>query len=100
MATQPLDDDLSLQLRISLNNAYAFVRGQESTQSFLAVTFEDLAAQQIQRLSGKGTSTRSNYINRIKKIEQDVLSAVEKIKQIPPEAFRSPSDTDDVNTPV
>ena len=95
----PLNDDLALQLRISVNNAYAYVRGQESVQSFLAVTFEDLAAQQIQRLSGKGTATRPNYIDRIRKVEQDIISAAQKIKQVPPDAFLAPDNNRDVNTP-
>jgi len=98
MANTPLNDDLSLQLRVAVNNAYAYVRGQESVQSFLAVTFEDLAAQQIQRLSGKGTPTRPNYIDRIKKVEQDIVNAAQKIKQLPPDAFLPPDESKDVNT--
>jgi hypothetical protein len=99
MANPPLNQDLSLQLRVAVNNAYAYVKGQESTQSFLAVTFEDLAAAQVQRLSGKGTTTRPNFIDRIKKVEADIVSAAKQIKQLPPEAFLPPDDQRDVNTP-
>lgn len=98
MAKPPLNDDLALQLRVSVSNAYAFVRGQETIDSFAATTFEDLAAAQIQRLSGKGTTTRPNYLDRIKKVEQDIVSAAEKIKQTPPEAFLAQDPNRDVNT--
>lgn len=98
MADKPLNDDLALQLRVAVNNAYAFVKGEETTQSFLAITFEDLAAAQIQRLTGKGTTTRPNVIDRIKKAEQDLVSTAEKIRQIPPEAFLARAPNKDVNT--
>jgi len=98
MADKPLNDDLALQLRVAVNNAYAFVKGEETTQSFLAITFEDLAAAQIQRLTGKGTTTRPNVIDRIKKAEQDLVSTAEKIRQIPPEAFLARDPNKDVNT--
>lgn len=101
MATQkpPLNDDLSLQLRVAVNNAYAFVKGQEITQSFSSVTWEDLAAAQVQRISGKATPTRPSVIARIQKVESDIVSAAQKIKQIPPEAFNPPDPKKDVNTP-
>lgn len=95
---QLLNDDLSSQLRRSVNDAYAFVRGQEVVESFSCITFEDLAAQQIERLSGKQTTSRPNEINRITRVYERVHGAVENIKALPADAFRKPDDTTDVNT--
>ena len=92
--------DLAFQYRRAVGNAYAFVRGQESVQSFSAVTFEDLAAQQIDRLSGRGTPQRSNVIDRVKKVEADLVAVANKIKNEPPDAFLNPDERRDVNTPV
>ena len=101
MATPPLDDDLAFQLRRAVNNAYAFVRGRETASSFLAITFEDLASAQVERLSGKGANaTRPNEIDRIKKVEGDIVAAAEQIKKIPPDAFNADSVGTNVNTPV
>lgn len=99
-ANTPINDDLSLRLRTIVSNAYAFVKGRETTQSFSAITFEDLAQAQIDRLSGKGTATRPNVIARIKGIEDQLLSFANQIKQTDPSAFLMADSTQDVNTPA
>lgn len=96
----PLNEDLAFRLRRVVSNAYAFVRGRETVASFSAITFEDLAQAQIDRLSGKGTPTRPNAITRVKNIESDLVAAAERIKQTPPDAFLTPDEGKDVNTPI
>lgn len=96
----PIDGDLALKLREVISNAYGFVRGSETVSSFSAITFEDLAQQQLDRLTGKGTATRPNLLARTQRIEADLVAIADRIKQTPPEAFLPPSSDTDVNTPV
>ena len=102
MAAPPQDDPKlqaqNLELRKALNNAYAAVEGAKSTQSFSALTFEDLADQQIQRISGADTTARPNELNRVQRTLNDVVQAVAKIKAMPPEAFAKQDPARDVNT--
>lgn len=90
----------NLELRRAINDAYAFVEGQKLVQSFSAVTFEELLDQQIERIEGKGTVRKLNELERIDRIEQDVISAVEKIKKLPDDAFKKTSEENGVNTPA
>lgn len=87
-------------MRRALNDAYASVEGAKSVQSFSALTFEDLADQQIQRISGPDTEARPNELNRVKRTLANVLQAVEKIKAMPPESFAKQDAKRDVNTPA
>ena len=96
----PLNDDLALKMRRVVSDAYAFIRGRETVRSFSAVTFEDLAQQQIDRLTGKGTPTRPNDVVRVENIAKDLVSLAQQIKDTPPDAFLPPDVTRDVNTPV
>jgi hypothetical protein len=91
--------ELSFELRRSLNNAYAFVEGQKSAQSFAALTIEDLLDQQIESIEGKDTQARPNQLNRIMKTVNDVVAAAEKIKSMPDDAFNEHDEKLDVNTP-
>jgi hypothetical protein len=89
----------NLKLRKAFNDAYAAVEGQKVAQSFSAVTFEELADQQIQRISGSGTPSRPNELDRVQKVLNNVLQAVEQVKGMPPESFQDPDPNRDVNTP-
>lgn len=91
---------LNISIRRALNNAYAFVKGRESVQSFSAFTFEDALDQQIERIEGVGTSYKLNDIDRVTKIENDIVNAVEQVKALPPDSFLLPDSASDVNTPV
>jgi hypothetical protein len=79
-------------------NAFAFVEGQKTTQTFAAITPEDLYDQFINRVSGPDTQARPNALNRIAKIKNDMASAISKIKALPDGAFRTYDNTQDVNT--
>lgn len=92
--------DLNLELRRVLNQSIGAVLGRQTTESFYALTYEELADKQIERIEGKGTSTRPNELERVNKIESDLLNAVAQIRNIPPENFLLSDPARDVNTPV
>lgn len=89
----------NIELRIALSDAYAAVEGAKSVQSFNALTFEDLADQQIQRISGPDTPMRPNELTRVTRVLNNVVQAVAKIKALPPESFAKSNADRDVNTP-
>jgi hypothetical protein len=93
-------DDLSFELRQNINDAYAFVEGAKSTQTFSSLTFDDLMVQQTLDLLSKGTESRPGPIPRIDKVERQLKSTIEQIKKVPPEAFRLRDERDAVNTPA
>ena len=90
----------NLEIRRALSDAYAFIEGQKAAQSFAALTYEDLADQQIELIEGTGVRSRPNKLARIDRTENDLLSAIDKIGSLPPEAFARPSPDNDVNSPV
>jgi hypothetical protein len=79
-------------------NAYSYVEGQKSAQSFAALTPEDLMDRFIERISGKDTQSRPNVLNRIAKIKNELTATIAKIKALPESAFRRQNDATDVNT--
>lgn len=91
--------DQNLDLREALNDAYAFVEGQKVTQSFAAITFEELLDQQIERLVGASTDAKPNAFDLITRIKNNVVQAVAKIKSMPPSAFVTNDPMTNVNTP-
>lgn len=101
-ATDPQDggEDLSSQLRRSVASAYAFVQGQETAESFSAVTFEELLDRQIERIEGPGTDIRPNILDRIRKVKEEVLSAVEEIKRQPDDFFTKTTAQNSAVSPV
>lgn len=102
MAKDPAEADSAqeqaTEFRETLQNAFAYVEGQKITQSFSAFTPEDCFDRYIERVSGKDTEARPNVLNRIAKVKNDVLASIEKIKAMPPEAFREARPDEDVNT--
>lgn len=92
--------DQNYELRRVLNQSIGAVLGRQATESFYALTYEELADQQIERIEGKGTTTRPNELERVNKIESDLLNAVAQIRQIPPEKFLLSDPARDVNTPA
>lgn len=92
--------DLNFELRRVLNQSIGAVLGRQTTESFYSLTYEELADAQIERIEGQGTSTRPNELERVNKIESDLLNAVSQIRSIPPENFLLADPSRDVNTPV
>lgn len=92
--------DLNFQLRLVINQSLGAVQGRQNSESFAAITYEELAEQQIARITDSGTVTRPNELERVNKIASDLLNAVEQIKKIPPEKFILSNASQDVNTPL
>lgn len=90
----------NLDLRESLDNAYAYIEGQKSIQTFSSLTFEECLDAQISTLTGPDTPSRPNVYNRITKIGAAVMAAVAQIKSAPPNAFVDSDTSTDVNTPA
>lgn len=102
MAKEPAEadsaQDQATQFRETLQNAYSFVEGQKITQSFSALTPEDCFDAYIERVSGADTAARPNVINRIAKVKNETLAAIQQIKTMPPDSFRNPDPAQDTNT--
>lgn len=88
------------ELRRVINQSLGAVLGRQSTESIFALTYEELVDAQIERIEGKGTDVRPNELERVNKVESDLLNVVEKIRSMPPESFLMSDSTRDVNTPV
>lgn len=103
MAGSSQDDatlqDQNLDLRTAINDAYAAIQSAKTTQTFAALTFEDLLDQQIERISGASTQTRPNALDRVTQIVNNVQTAVMQLKNLPPEQFQQADPQRDVNTP-
>ena len=99
MAQSTDNQDLADKFRAIISNAYAAVQGEASVQTFSAITFEELAAQQIQRISGVPGNGRPNVLAQIQKVATDLSSSIAQMKAMTPDAFAIPEDTQDVNTP-
>ena len=90
--------DLNFELRRIVGRAVGFVQGRQATESFFALTYEELAQAQIDRIEGVGFAGRPNELERIDSIENELLGAVEQIRSIPPENFLLADPDKDVNT--
>lgn len=84
--------------RASLNDAYAQLEAEKNTQTLSAFTFEEALDNQIQAISGESTKIRPNELDRVDRIYNNLLEAVEVIKKVPPEQFLTPDSLKDVNT--
>lgn len=87
-----------MKLRRALDDAYGSLEGQRTTQSFLAFSFEEAMSNQIERISGASSRLRPNELDRVERIRSNLVTAVEAIKKIPPEAFMATVDGRDVNS--
>jgi hypothetical protein len=93
---------LNLRMREIVNNAYSFVRGREYTKQMSNVTFEQLLDEAIDRIEGTPGKVplRATNLDRVKKIKNDITSAVDTIKAKPPSSWVLTEDTEEnVNTP-
>lgn len=91
--------DRNQKEREAINNGFAALEGQKTVQSFSAFTFEEAVDLEIERIEGEGTEKRPNQLERVDRIEQQTLQAVAVLKEVPPEQFLDPDETEDVNTP-
>lgn len=72
------------------------LRGQEIRDSYAAVTLVELAELHVKQLSSTGQ--RPGRLERLTRIKDAYLSKIEGLKNTPPESFRTPDASSDVNT--
>ena len=92
-------EQLYLQQRRAVNNAYGSLRGQAIADTFAAFTFEEAADAQIERIEGADSEAHPNLLNRTEAVKENLLQAVEQLKEVAPETFLDANLTDVVNTP-
>jgi hypothetical protein len=92
--------DMALEMRRIVSNAYGFVQGQAATQAFSALTFEDLMDQQIETIEGDPRNGRPNQLDRIKKTASELRETANKIKAVDPKEFDDHDEEQDTNTKV
>lgn len=88
------------QLRRDLQNVYASLLGEQTSKGFAAFTFEEALDAQIERVEGVSTKIRPNELDRVARIEDKAVQAVNKLKDLRPEEFTESDQDDDVNSPV
>jgi hypothetical protein len=93
-STKSKQTKLNLQMREILGNAYGFVRGREYTKSVANITYEQLLDAAIDRIEGtKGRSdVRDTILDRVKKIKEEISTAVDTVKKRPPHEWVIESD--------
>jgi len=107
-ADQVKNQERNTELRRDLQNVYASLLGEQTAKSFAAFTFEEALDAQIERIcggtsecpGGSSTQTRPNELDRVSRIENRAVQAIEKLKILRPEEFIPPDQGDDVNPPL
>jgi len=94
------EEPRNTEFRRVLGKGYAFILGQQFNQTAAALTYEELARQQIDTIEGTRADQRPNELERIDGLEDELTGVIDKIKSLPPESFIQKSEEDDVNTPV
>ena len=90
---------LHVKQRQAINDAFAQLEGEKTVQSFNAFTLEEALDLQIERIEGESTRIRPNELDRTERVYQNLTTAAEELKKIPPEMFLSKDSSRDVNTP-
>jgi hypothetical protein len=94
------DNQQNTELRTTLSDASAALRGEQNVQAFNAYTFDEALKAQKDRINGPGTLTRPNMLDKVDQLLASVTSAINQIKNMPPEAFKmDKNEGTDVNTP-
>lgn len=93
--TEKLQLKQNIELRRIMSDAYAFVVGAQFNNSISALTLEDLIQQHIESIEGVDgvTSVRPNKLAQIDQIIESTTAAVEKAKNIAPQAFQIAADS-------
>jgi hypothetical protein len=93
MAQTPQQIKLKSQMREAVSSAYVFIRSRQYTESISNLTYEELIDAAIDRIEGgPGTFLRGTELDQIKKIKDELGTAVETIKKFPPEYWQFASD--------
>jgi enoyl reductase-like protein len=93
-STKAKQTRLNLKMREVLARSYAFVRSREYTETVANITYEELLDKAIDRIEGtKGRSdVRSTRMDRVQKIKNEIESAVDTVKKLPPSYWALDSD--------
>lgn len=86
-----------LEFRRVVANVVTELRSQELRDTYAAVTMNEVLDQALLVLTGDGK--RLGRKQKLTKVREEFLGAIEAIKKTPPSAFRFPDPSEDVNTP-
>lgn len=95
MANTPVNADIRRVMADINNNLEA----KKATETFQAVTFEELFEKQLTSIQGGGTDLRPSKQDKVARLEQDIENVVQQLKELPETAFDQP-DEKNVNTPA
>ena len=93
------DNKRSIRQREGLQNAYAVLIGEQNVQSFTAFTLEEAMDALIEDIEGADTEIHPNALKRVDRIRDNVIKAVEEIRNVDPSLFVLKNEEKDVNTP-
>jgi hypothetical protein len=80
---------MNIELRTIVNDAYAFVRGNDFNKYASCLTYEELLSLAIDRIDGTQTNSavRTTRLARIAQIKSSIATAVQTITSKPPSAW-------------
>jgi hypothetical protein len=85
---------LKMKMREILGGAYSFVRGRQYNETIANLTYEELLDKAIDRIEGTDgrSDVRATILDRVKKIKEEISSAVDTVKKQPPSYWGLSSD--------
>lgn len=86
------------EFRTIIANTIGELRGTEARNSYVAITLEEMATRHADRLD-KGTEEQPSRLARITAVHAALAAKIAEIKAAPPDLFRKPDPSTDVNTP-
>lgn len=80
---------MNLSMRQTINDAYAFVRGNDFNKYVSHLTYEELLSLAIDRIDGSqtGGTVRATRLVRIAQIKSRIATAVQTVSSKPPSAW-------------
>lgn len=90
--------DQTIRQRSAIQNAYASLLGEQNNQTFAAFTLEEALDAQIERIAGKGSDAHPNQLDRVARIKNQLLQAVDEVSKTDPAQYEQVSVDKNVNT--
>jgi hypothetical protein len=89
--------NLNIAMRTILGDAYSFVRGREYNETIANIDYDTLLDAAIDRIEGTEgrTEVRATKLDMIKKIKEEVETAIDTVKALPPESWSLETTKDD-----
>jgi len=75
------------EIRRVLAEGFAFVRGNEATESVSAASFEECLAQAIQEIEGDESSIRPGRLTAVRSMKQRVIDTIDRALEMSPDLF-------------